>query len=550
MSCLLTIHRSCRLTATPDCCACQDKRPHSSAYRIYVDGVGFVSRGTRWHNYCWFCREFWNNRIERSPPPYRSRPDLSRVPEIPDQTSWLDKWFEFRRGYRLIKRDDGSEVRQAVTGEPWKDVSPGCLPRTLAEVRAGATMSCFEEELVGVRAEEELPEGEDVAPHTSLDDFLDQMLDEADSDDDIGSPALEPPAPESSADAPIHSNLVDLVISEPSLAAQITPRPRRRLRRTEPPEIVDNDRVVDALSVLGSRIDQRHGPNNRPEETLAERVDRLAASLEEARRVKELASRVLQQAEEDFTFLDQQHRQASLGQRRAQNFTRVFGTREDIEREDYESPVDGLFRRAWEYHRRHQDRQRQEQALSANAQEQSQLLSDVQAALLESFSTPSPESATHAVSAEPNVFQYTPSANGQITDAQLNSAIAAEGWTIPSQYPNQHPQLTSFNAAIAAASRAIPPHEPSPPVPRGLDLDDGRPSPKTDEDLVVKLDCKVCYTQIADTAFLPCGHMAMCQWCADQHCPGRESDRTTPREIANCPVCRKRIRRRVKVHCG
>ena len=47
---------SCRLTATPRCCACADVRLHSTTYSVYIDGVGFVQRGTRWQSYCWFCR--------------------------------------------------------------------------------------------------------------------------------------------------------------------------------------------------------------------------------------------------------------------------------------------------------------------------------------------------------------------------------------------------------------------------------------------------------------------------------------------------------------
>jgi hypothetical protein len=43
---------SCRLTSTPHCCACADERPHSRTYRVYIDGVGFVQRGTRWQGYC------------------------------------------------------------------------------------------------------------------------------------------------------------------------------------------------------------------------------------------------------------------------------------------------------------------------------------------------------------------------------------------------------------------------------------------------------------------------------------------------------------------
>ena len=47
---------SCRLTSTSNCCACADERVHSRTYRVYIDGIGFVQRGTRWQGYCWFCK--------------------------------------------------------------------------------------------------------------------------------------------------------------------------------------------------------------------------------------------------------------------------------------------------------------------------------------------------------------------------------------------------------------------------------------------------------------------------------------------------------------
>jgi hypothetical protein len=49
---------------------------------------------------------------------------------------------------------------------------------------------------------------------------------------------------------------------------------------------------------------------------------------------------------------------------------------------------------------------------------------------------------------------------------------------------------------------------------RGLDNDyDGRPVPLEDTALTVKLNCKICYTQLSDTVVLPCGHLVMCQVC-------------------------------------
>ncbi|KAI9747360.1 MAG: hypothetical protein M1835_002131 [Candelina submexicana] len=86
---------------------------------------------------------------------------------------------------------------------------------------------------------------------------------------------------------------------------------------------------------------------------------------------------------------------------------------------------------------------------------------------------------------------------------------------------------------------------------KGLDDDnDGRPEPKDREEMTMILECKICYDQIADTACLPCGHLAMCQWCAEKHIPSQEKDRTRPRKLANCPMCRKRVKQKVKIFSG
>jgi hypothetical protein len=82
---------------------------------------------------------------------------------------------------------------------------------------------------------------------------------------------------------------------------------------------------------------------------------------------------------------------------------------------------------------------------------------------------------------------------------------------------------------------------------KGLDnAHDGRPEPKTEEQLRVNLDCKVCFSQLVDTVLLPCGHAVMCQWCANQHVPSSKYDKTRPSKPAKCPMCRKGIKQKVQ----
>lgn len=75
-----------------------------------------------------------------------------------------------------------------------------------------------------------------------------------------------------------------------------------------------------------------------------------------------------------------------------------------------------------------------------------------------------------------------------------------------------------------------------------------RPGNMKEEDLKIMADCKVCYGQIADMVLLPCAHLALCQWCAETvapAAPNRPEGVVTPR--SNCPVCRARVERKIKV---
>lgn len=350
---------SCVLSSMTNCCACADTRGHAPSYPTYVDGVGFVPRGTRWQRYCWYCCTFWENRVKITD----LEASRTKIPERPEQAEFLERWYEFHRGYRIVKSDsDGGERRIAVLGEPWKEVTPGHLPRTLDELRAGAARS-----------------GADRLRHYA------------------------PDPSDGAADAPALEETLDNLLSEAE---------RESLEAQRGPSI----RTQVATDIMTARDWQ------------------------------------------------QRHMRSLRAQRAAEGFRRVFGTREDVEAEDYVSPITRMFTRAWDRHRHLEElRQRGEQS-------------------------------------EP----------------------------------------------IPMASRAHLP-TPEPEIPQGLDVDPSRPEPKTAEQMTFKLDCKVCFTQRADTVFIPCGHLIMCHWCSEQHCPSMPRDRTRPRNPTTCPLCRKPVKQRYAV---
>lgn len=368
---------SCRLSSIGECCACYDERGHSAAYTVYVDGVGLTDRGTRWQRYCWFCKEFWEARVRAS----GLRPGQTRIPLVPDQSSFLDRWYEFHRGYRVITEEDGSEERVAVLGEDMRDVDPGCLPRTLEELREGRERSeteAAERVQHHDTAQEEAPAG------PTLEDTLDQLFLEA-SDDEAGS-ASRAQQPENTQN--IHGQaMVATGSRNREYQARRIAALRRELHRMRNgiervisglrefgENVPDAGEATGRLTALGRTLDDISGAPSNEEADLAIRsvadlehsvqaseTDRTMSNMQarieearehvnEARRMRDQAASELDNAEQEFRTSNRRLQQLQRDQRTAENYTRLFGTREEMlaQGDDYESPVGGMFSRAYE----------------------------------------------------------------------------------------------------------------------------------------------------------------------------------------------------------
>ncbi|TKA60016.1 hypothetical protein B0A49_12086 [Cryomyces minteri] len=381
---------SCRLSSIPNCCACADERAHTHTYLIYVDGVGLVPRGTRWQAYCWFCKEFWDNRVAAT----NLRPVQTRIPEVPDQTEFLEKWYDYYRGYRVVQEDDGTEERIALLGEPWEDVSPGHLPRSLNELRDGVLRSAAEEE---IQVEEALVE-EQAETGPSLDETIDQMLEQAVAEEtsrDTPSQAFvirsQPPVAAmategSSMNGVGHPQALHDVVNNDTLQTRNPEYQARRVAtlRREMFRLRNGiDRVISGLRELGEMVPESSQATNRLTElgqtldrisdstdnprqlqhelplgnslddrynAASDRLDVLHQRVREARQAHTAAAEELEETRLDARRAGEALRRLARAQQITDGYTRFFGTREDIERQgdDYESPIGGMFTRAWE----------------------------------------------------------------------------------------------------------------------------------------------------------------------------------------------------------
>jgi hypothetical protein len=393
-----------------------------------------------------------------------------------------------------LKHAGGVEEKVAVLGEPLRDVSPGLLPRTVQQLRDEVTNDARRPE--NRFSQDTTPEEEraEEAPQQSLEDALDSLLAEAEEDDVQETEATETRGPAE----------LEAVEMPPQRAPTGLSRP---LTRTE----IHLQRARDRL-------------------------------------------------------------------------IRVFGTREDLEREDYESPLSSMYNRAWDRYRQAEHnreanttappslealtprdrRDIEEQLLWGVMQEtRRDTLAEHQVGNIRSY-TPrslSPVRGLPSVSGilDPNALggnnevnstipstRAPPSASITTTSAATASAELPSLRTSLEQINHELSRLRQASEAVNTARAALYLRRTPPVV--SLDDQPGRPAALTDAEMMKSVACQVCYSQIADIAVLPCGHMVMCQWCADVVCPVKHAN--VPVAATKCPMCRKGIKSRVRIHMG
>ncbi|KAL6702492.1 hypothetical protein ACN47E_001617 [Coniothyrium glycines] len=527
---------SCRLTSTPKCCACADERQHSRTYRVYIDGVGFVQRGTRWQGYCWFCKEFWTNRLAATDPPLEV--SQTRIPQVPDQSEFLGRWAEFHQGYRIAKLADGTEHRIAVVGEPFKEVSPGFLPRSLAELRAGVRNDARRPENRVRRGrladEDERPE----MPQQSLEEALDSLLQDADADAEDESPAATQPAPL----VPQFNNLQQLTAAEPArpLTRRETQMQRNRERFARvfgSVEDVQQDDYVSPLTTMyGRAYDRYRQAEERRAEGTSEAPPLEGLSAQERRDIEEqLLWGVMRESQAMSQSLEQEGDVWSYAPRNIAGINSDTTNLDNFDLRAGEDPAAALARYV-------QGRvvHSADGRMILTASEASDA---IQRMVLAQDQTQSQES-------QPTIPSTSSGPSNPLTATALPSSTPPAGF---SEVRSSIQQITSELQRLRLASEALSSarhslharNHPAPPPP-SLDNQPNRPPPKTDEEMTKILACQVCYQQLADTAVLPCGHMVMCQWCADVVIPVKHSH--LPVRPSKCPMCRKAVKQRFRIH--
>lgn len=605
----------------------------------------------------WVHVEFWDARIAAANPPLRQ--SEARIPERPDQTDFLRKWYDWHRGYRIIIHDDGREEHQSMIGERLQDVPPGHLPRTFDELRAASYSLPSMSNQTNTESPQFVEQSStaDLNPTQSEEEPIDpedRIFDPAEIPTSttlpsstvlstntlsttslpIASPPIpSPPTPlqtTASSNTTSHaerarqaeyqarrvaalrrelsrmrsgiervmSGLQELGESIPDSqdAVRRSANPDTRLQAVEerltrphgltnvggPSNLTANLGTRTSMQALQERLTSTHGlanvgassnqtadldtqtsmdltpepiprlpsildlVGNDPHMSMQQRLEAARDAEGWTRRQREHVAVRLEELESEAQAATERRRQLEHEIRlQEQN---VFGSREEVEREgaEYESPIGGMFRRAYARYGDREEERRQEQLLQQILDLEADGLIMADDRVGEETNQPDrrrndgPTSTRAAVPERALRAAETLASNNIETPDERRERFRSVGLTTLEQLRQQHivrlgsdsstphsPELgrvAGRRYSHLLRRRAAAPFDPRDPEldmddmdeddssenveeeqSAGLDRNDGRPAPKSDEEMMVKSECKICYGQLATVAVLPCG---------------------------------------------
>lgn len=288
-------------------------------------------------------------------------------------------------------------------------------------------------------------------------------------------------------------------------------------------------------------------------------------------------------------------RAETVAQRGREQFARLYGTREEIEQDDYESPIANMYGRAYQRFRQAEE-VRASGDMHPDRQEEmeQQVFWDAIQTLQRSLPPEPPQDQSEQPNEDSATFRgYDSALQGQ-SGADVRAEFEVDSASMRQAFPNGTPLLplleqhitdlqrrfarlqasgpvdpdlqqrleSEFGTLVDEWVRVVDSESSGPeitfqyPLRQGhltpapgpeLDMDkQDRPPPLEDEQMTKVIACRVCYCQVADVALIPCGHMALCQWCADTMIPVKHTH--IPIKPSKCPVCRKGVKQRYKIH--
>jgi hypothetical protein len=252
-----------------------------------------------------------------------------------------------------------------------------------------------------------------------------------------------------------------------------------------------------------------------------------------------------------------------------------FGTREDVENEDYVSPLSTMFHRAHDRYRVAEETRRQayqaDQFMNANNENAiPNPLRSRRGNLTDNFAGQQefPQQFNYA-----NVPHQTMAYPRWIQNAHAELDRRRLGLLSPEQHMAEDVQMfenlraaelrqreQAIQLAVHAVNNVQPTMQPNvqQPTPAAQAPaitfeNQPRPPPRASEDMIVNIACTICSEHPINVVLLPCWHACMCNWCADLCVPVRRNTpfaRPPTGFTGKCPKCRAVVKERREIFLG
>ncbi|KIW97325.1 uncharacterized protein Z519_02717 [Cladophialophora bantiana CBS 173.52] len=214
----------------------------------------------------------------------------------------------------------------------------------------------------------------------------------------------------------------------------------------------------------------------------------------------------------------------SASRRRERAFTNPFGTREEIESENYQSPITAMFGRAWNRYRQAEEERSSMEAGATNAGD-------------------TPREATVSV------LGTGPLQNAEI-QRQVDAVIHRRRWREEQQLIETLRDALQLRETLRRERDNPHTHPQINPI----DSQPLRPRPLDPEEMAVNGACRICCEQKIDTLLEPCMHVAICHWCSDLLLEQVRRHRSILQRLDGdesrwkCPICRRAVVRARRVY--
>lgn len=193
-----------------------------------------------------------------------------------------------------------------------------------------------------------------------------------------------------------------------------------------------------------------------------------------------------------------------------------FGTREEWESDQYQSPIAGMLNRAWD---RYRDAEASRRRAEVAAQDLLHIRAPTPPVIMPQRSSQRPPISLPDQFRRANPFNPLPHGHDAFPEAAEMSWITAE-------------------------TRAMSLDDED--VVNPIDVQESRPPALPSEAMITNIACRICDEQRTDTLVLPCYHLSICRWCAQiMRDRSRQEMRALHDQIPGqgwrCPLCRKAV---------